>query len=96
MVADIRKRLKAGSEGSGVTLTPDECALALGNLRYPSPPSSRPARNWVEEMQEVAAIASYCRDLEKCMSKKNAIADTMKHFDCSRSTVYAARRIEFK
>src|SRR5258707_10346409 len=68
MVGDIRKRLKAGSEGSGVTLTPDECDLVLGNLRCPSPPNSRPSMNWVEKQQTVAAIARYCFDLEKSMS----------------------------
>jgi len=92
MVADIRRRLKVGGEGSGVTLTPDECELVLGNLRYPSPPNSRPPRNWVEELQEAAAIAGYCRDLEKCMSLKHAIDGTMKRFNCKRSTVYAARK----
>ena len=92
MIADIRRRLKAGCEGSGVTLTPDECELLLENLRYPSPPNSRPPRNWVEELQDVTAIARYCRDLEKCMSIKNAVADTMERFDCSRATVYAARK----
>jgi hypothetical protein len=92
MVGDIRKRLKAGSEGSGVTLTPDECDLVLGNLRCPSPPNSRPSRNWVEEQQTVVSIARYCLDLEKTMTLKRAVADTIERFDCSRSTVYAARK----
>jgi hypothetical protein len=92
MVEDIRKRLKAGGEGSGVTLTPDDCDLVLGNLRYPSPPNSRPARNWYEELRAIEPIARYCRDLEKNMSLKNAVADTEKRFDCKRSTVYAARK----
>ena len=33
MIDNIRKRLKAGSEASGITLTADECDLLLRNLR---------------------------------------------------------------
>jgi hypothetical protein len=83
---DIRKRLKAGAQGSGVTLDADQCAKTLACLVDPAFPNSRRPGDSVREY----SIDRFCARLEQRMPLKNAIADTAKHFGCSVSTVRAA------
>jgi hypothetical protein len=85
---DVRKRLKAGAQGPGVTLDADECAKTLACLVDPAFPASRPPGDGVREYR----IDLFCARLEKRMPLKNAIADTAKHFGCSQSTVRAVRK----
>jgi hypothetical protein len=82
----IRKRLKAGAQGPGVTLDADECSKVLGALVDPSFPNSRPPSDGIRE----TFIAIYCARLEKSMPLKNAVIDTALKFNCSVSTVRAA------
>jgi hypothetical protein len=90
---DVRKRLRVGSEGAGATLTADECVKVLGCLKNPPQPNSRPPQDWFAKQDAIAPIARYCFDLEKSgVVLKNAVADTARHFGCSTSTVYAARK----
>jgi hypothetical protein len=84
---DVRERLTAGAEGPGATLTADECVKVLGCLKNPPNPNSRPRRDGFL----AASMAYYCRNLEKGgASPKSAIEKTMQHWECKRSTVYAA------
>jgi hypothetical protein len=89
---DIRKRLRAGSEGPGATLDADECVKVLGCLVDPPFPNSRPPLTWLEKQDAVAPIAQYCLNLESSKPLKVAVKETAEHFHCSTSTVYAARR----
>ena len=91
---DVRKRLSAGSEGQGAALTPDECALVLGNLKKELPrPNSRPGKDWFEKHEAIAPIARYCSDLTKSNEPlKSAVEKTAEYFGCSKSKVYGARR----
>jgi hypothetical protein len=89
---DVRKRLIAGAEGSGATLTADECTTVLGCLKNPAPPNSRPPQDWYEKQAAIALIARYCLNLEKGEPLKVAVTMTAKHFDCSESKVRAARK----
>jgi hypothetical protein len=92
MLDDIRKRLKVGAQGPGVTFDADECAKVLGALVDPSFPNSRPPHDGVREF----AIYLFCLKLgwtgvsSKNAIDKNAIADAAEHFGCSISTVRAA------
>jgi hypothetical protein len=89
VLADVRKRLKAGAQGPGATLDADECQKVLACLVDPAFPNSRPPSDGLRE----AAIAIYCTKLENAgVSLKNAVADTMQRFGCSRSIVFAARK----
>jgi hypothetical protein len=89
---DVRRRLMAGAEGPGATLTADECTTVLGCLKNPARPSSRPPQDWGEKQAAIAPIARYCFDLEKDEPLKTAVAMTAKHFGCSTSKVYSARK----
>ncbi|MFY9958804.1 hypothetical protein [Bradyrhizobium sp.] len=88
MIDNIRKRLKAGSEASGITLTADECDLLLRNLKTPSAPNSRkPQANPID-------IKLYCLQLQRGgMSPSDAVAKTATHFSCSKWSVNAALRL---
>ena len=89
---DIRKRLRAGAQGPGVTLDAEECVKVLGALVDPAFPNSRPPSDGAREF----AIYLFCMKLgwtgvsSKNAIDKNAITDTAKHFGCSISTVRAA------
>jgi len=90
---DVRKRLRVGSKGAGATLTADECVKVLACLKNPPQPNGRPPKDWLAKQEAIAPIARYCSDLENSgVVLKNAVADTAKHFGCSTSTVYAARK----
>jgi hypothetical protein len=90
---DVRKRLRLGSKGAGATLTADECVKVLACLKNAPRPNSRPPKDWFAKQDAIEPIARYCFDLEKSgVVLKNAVADTAKHFGCSTSTVYAARK----
>jgi hypothetical protein len=85
-IDDIRAHLKAGSEGCGTKLTADDCVKVLACLKMPPRPEGRPPKNGTYR------IAFYFRQLQQNgMRPKDAIADTMKRFACSRATVYAAQ-----
>jgi hypothetical protein len=85
---DIRKRLKAGAQGSGAMLSADECTKVLGALVDPPWPKGRPP----ESGFEVAMIAICCFKLErKGYSVEAAVKATADTWGCSVSTVYAAR-----
>jgi len=87
---DVRKRLKAGAQGPGVTLDADECAKVLGALVDPAFPNSRPPANTIREY----SIYVFCTKLKQSGTpSKTAIANTAKHFRCSISTVRAALKI---
>jgi hypothetical protein len=95
VVDGVRKRLRAGEEGHGITLTltADECTKVLACLKDPPQPSSRPRKDGIEKAANEAEIAMhYCRLVKDGAPPKNAVTDTMKHFDCSRSSVFEARR----
>jgi hypothetical protein len=89
---DVRKRLMAGAEGPGATLTADECVKVLGCMKNPPDPNSRPPKDWMAKQAAIAPIVRYCFDLEKSEPLKNAVAMTAKHFGCSTSKVYGARK----
>jgi|ERR1700733_14998269 hypothetical protein len=89
---DVRKRLMAGAEGPGATLTADECVKVLGCMKTPPNPNSRPAQDPSMKQQVSDEIALYCRDLEKAEPLKSAVAITAKNFGCSTSKVRAARQ----
>jgi hypothetical protein len=90
---DVRKRLVVGGKGAGVTLTADECKKVLFCLKNPPWPNSRPPDDGFSKQAAITAMARYCCDLESNgAALKNAVLDTAKHFRCSTSTVYAARR----
>jgi hypothetical protein len=89
---DVRNRLMAGADGPGATLTADECVKVLGCMKNPQWPNSRPPKNPLDAV----SMAGYCRKLEKGgMSMKSALDETMKHFGCKRSTLYAALKAYF-
>jgi hypothetical protein len=92
VLADVHKRLMAGAEGPGATLTADECVKVLGCMKNPPNPNSRrPQDRWMKQ-QASDEIALYCRDLEKDEALKTAVAMTAKHFGCSTSKVRSARK----
>jgi hypothetical protein len=78
--ARLAAKLTVGARGEPVTLSPNEFAALLNKARLkPSVDNSK--------------IAEYSRGLELDGSMtKNAISDTMKKFDCERSTVTSARK----
>jgi hypothetical protein len=85
---DIRRRLKAGAQGPGVTLDADECTKVLGALVDPPWPKGRPPESGTEQ----ATIAIYCFKLEReGYSVEAAVKATANALGCSVSTVYAAR-----
>jgi hypothetical protein len=88
---DVRKRLRAGADGPGATLTADECVKVLACLKNPPNPAHARKRGiGIHQFQ----TAMFCFDLEDVGTPvKNAVAKTMQHFDCSRSTVLAARGV---
>jgi hypothetical protein len=91
MLDDVRRRLRAGAEGPGATLTADECFNVLGCLKNPAMPNSRPRKSGTEALSKVFSIARYYSRLVKGgMFPKDAIDDAMQRFGCKRSTVYAA------
>jgi hypothetical protein len=90
---DVRRRLSAGAEGPGATLTADECVKVLGCMKTPPNPNSRPRQDRELKQQASDEIALYCRDLvEKGESLKAAVELTAKQFGCSTSKVRAARK----
>jgi hypothetical protein len=91
---DVRKRLMAGAEGAGatLTLTADECVKVLYSMKNPPNHNSRPRQGGFEKQAASDEIALYCRDLEKAEPLKSAVAMTAKHFGCSTSKVYGARK----
>jgi transketolase N-terminal domain/subunit len=91
MLDDVRRRLRAGAEGPGATLTADECFNVLGCLKNPTMPNSRPRKSGTEALSKGFAIAGYYSRLVKGgMFPKDAIDNAMQRFDCKRSTVYTA------
>jgi hypothetical protein len=90
---EVRGRLMVGAEGPGATLTADDCTTVLGCLKNPTFPNNRQPQDRVLKQQHSDEIALYCRDLvEKGEQLKNAVATTAKHFGCSTSKVYGARK----
>ena len=92
ILAEIRGRLMAGAEGPGATLNADESVKVLGCMKNPPNPNSRPPKDWMAKQAAIAPIARYCFDLEKSEPLKIAVAMTAKHFGCSTSKVYGARK----
>jgi hypothetical protein len=87
---DVRKRLRAGAEGPGATLSADECFNVLGCLKNPTWPNNRRPQDRSEKQQASDEIALYCRDLEKDEPLKTAVTMTAEHFGCSTSKVRTA------
>jgi hypothetical protein len=88
MITNLRKRLLAGAEGSGLTLTASECERLAFNLAYPKRPKGTPVRNVATR----AMIAGACRGYESLGNPlKEAVRLTAKEFEVSPSTVYGAR-----
>lgn len=87
---DVRKRLRAGAEGPGATLTADECLKVLACLEDPPNPAHAPKQT--AGLRQIY-IAMCCLDIEDDgVPLKTAVITTMQRFGCSRSTVYAARK----
>jgi hypothetical protein len=87
---DVRKRLRVGAQGPGAMLTADECVKVLACLKNPPNPAHAPKQDIsIEQFR----ISTFCFALEDAgVSVENAVAATVKHFGCSRSTVFAARK----
>lgn len=86
---DVRKRLRAGSKGPGVTLTQDECVKVLGYLKDPPWPNCRPPKNDLEQI----SLYIHCLALEDGGMPRNlAVGETAKFFGCSKWKVNDARR----
>jgi hypothetical protein len=88
VLTDLRKRLLAGAEGSGLTLTASECERLAFNLAYPKRPKGTPVKNIAGR----ATIAGACIGYEALGKPlKEAVRLTAKEFEVSPSTVYGAR-----
>lgn len=87
VVDAIRKQLRLGQKGDGVTLalTADDCTKLLLCLKSPPVPQGRPpdptkgSRNFIMTM--------HCHQLEQSMPHKAAVAATAKKFQVSEKTV---------
>jgi hypothetical protein len=89
ILADLRKRLLAGAEGPGVTLSAKECERLVFSIAYPKRPKGTPVRNIAAR----ATIAGTCRGYEALGKPlKEAVQLTAKEFEVSPSTVYSARK----
>ena len=87
-MTDLRKRLLAGAEGSGLTLTASECERLAFSIAYPKRPKGTPVKNIAGR----ATIAGTCRGYEALGKPlKEAVQLTAKEVEVSPATVYSAR-----
>jgi hypothetical protein len=88
ILADLRKRLLAGAEGPGLTLSAKECERLAFSIAYPKRPKGTPVKNSVGR----AMIAGACIGYEALGNPlKEAVRLTAKEFEVSPATVYSAR-----
>lgn len=88
VLTDLRKRLLAGVEGSGLTLTASECERLAFSITFPKRPKGTPVRNIAGR----ATIAGTCMGYEALGHPlKEAVRLTAEEFEVSTGTVYSAR-----
>jgi hypothetical protein len=91
-VCDLRERLLAGAQGSGVTLSAHDCSVLAEHLSIPKQPKGASIKDVANTKYAEIAEVSFAHE-RAGKGRKSAIELTMQQFQCGQSTVYEARKL---